>query len=82
MRRVADDIEIISAIDMYIEHYGAPPSCRNLVLMLGYASPSSIHSRLRHLAQKGYITRQPRIARSIVLLPKAFALLHNIEEVA
>ena len=82
MKRVADGVDVLMAIDTYIEHYGTPPSVRILAMMLGYNSVSGVHYRLRCLVAEGYITRQPRRARSIRLTSKAFVLLTNIQEVA
>ena len=77
MKRVADDIDVLMAIDTYIEHYGTPPSLRHLAMMLGYNSVSGVHYRLRSLAANGLIERRKRTARSIRLTSKAFVLLHN-----
>jgi len=56
-------LEVIRAL---IEKNGFPPTVKELGEVLGI-TPASVHDQLKQLERKGYITREARKARSIVV---------------
>ncbi len=48
--------------------YGYPPTVREICTGVGLKSPSTVHSHLASLEQKGYIRRDPSKGRAIELL--------------
>ena len=51
---------------------GFPPSVREIGTTVGLKSSSTVHAHLNSLESKGYISRQATIARTIVILDKAW----------
>jgi repressor LexA len=60
--------EVLRALAAYQRSHGYPPAIRELGLLLGIHSPSSVVSHLVRLERLGYIHRTPRIPRAISLL--------------
>lgn len=58
------------AIVALIDENGFPPTVKELAEDLGI-TPASAHDQLKQLTRKGYITREPRKARSIVICAEA-----------
>jgi repressor LexA len=73
MRRDAMEIltdrerEILAFIRDASRIHGFPPSIRELGLAFGIQSTNGVRYYLRRLEEKGYIKRNPRISRGIVL---------------
>ena len=59
---------LLEAIRSYISAHGRSPSLRELQTLTGWGSPT-LQGYLRRLADEGLITRQPRRARGITLIP-------------
>jgi len=60
--------QILSRIKAFIRKRGFSPSVRDVAAENGMRSPNSAKSVLDALQKKGFIRRDPKIARSIVLL--------------
>ena len=60
----------LEVIESLIEKKGFPPTVKDLAEVLGI-TPASVHDQLKQLTRKGYIKREPRKARSIVICPEA-----------
>ncbi len=58
---------ILGIIARCIEKQGVPPTVRELGDLAGIASPNGVHGHLKALQHKGFLTFQPRKARSIRL---------------
>ncbi len=50
---------------------GYPPSIREIGEAVHLVSPSSVTYQLKEIARKGYIRRDPEVARGLVLLDPA-----------
>lgn len=69
-------MDTISAKQQQILHYikqvlrekGYPPAVREICLAVGLRSPSTVHSHLTKLEEKGYIRRDPSKPRAIEIL--------------
>lgn len=60
--------EILVFVRNYVqERGGGPPSIQEIASAVGLVSPNATRRHLQRLAQDGYLTLQPRQARSIVL---------------
>jgi len=57
--------EILDFIDLTIRDRGYPPSVREIGEAVGLTSPSTVHSHMSTLQDKGYIERDPSIPRGI-----------------
>lgn len=66
---------IMDCIGQFVSTHAYPPTVREICERVGLSSPSSVHSQLRSLEQKGYIDRHGNQPRAMELLPKAFDLL-------
>ena len=53
---------------------GYPPTVREICEKVGLSSPSSVHSHLNTLEEKGYIRRDPTKPRAIEIVDDDFAL--------
>lgn len=62
--------EILTSIKEYTDSHNYAPSIRDLIGMTSLNSPSVILHHLGVLESAGYLTRTPRIARSIQLTQK------------
>ncbi len=60
--------EILRFIEERIDAGSPPPTCREICDRFNFKSPKSATDHLAALVRKGYITRDPRQARSIHLL--------------
>jgi len=57
--------QILDFIDSTIRDRGFPPSVREIGEAVGLTSPSTVHSHMSTLQDKGYIERDPSIPRGI-----------------
>lgn len=60
--------EILNCIKQEIIHKGYPPSVREICLVVGLKSTSTVHGHLNKLEEKGYIRRDPTKPRAIEIL--------------
>src|SRR2546426_9913624 len=75
MRRASDDPggltdrqrDILSYIHEHVNERGYPPSVREIGEAVGLSSPSTVHSHLRSLQEKGYLRTDPTKPRTIEL---------------
>ena len=58
--------EVIVAIDLFVKEKGFSPSIKELASILNI-SPASVHERIVHLVNKGYLSRSPGKASSLVV---------------
>ena len=68
----ADDLtdrqrEILSFIHRHVAERGYPPSVREIGEAVGLSSPSTVHSHLRGLQERGYLRTDPTKPRTIEL---------------
>ena len=61
------DIFLLRTIDAFTSENGYPPSIRDLLEPLETTSTSVVEYRIRLLLHKDWITKEPFIARSIVI---------------
>ena len=59
--------QILDCIRIAIRDTGYPPSVREIGEITGLKSPSSVHSHLKALTRKGYLTRNGSSARALVV---------------
>lgn len=59
--------EALQAIRDLTRERGYPPTVRELCTALEVSSPSTVHAHLGQLARKGYISRDPRKPRAMVV---------------
>src|SRR2546426_9639832 len=72
MRRASDDPggltdrqrDILSFIHEHVSDRGYPPSVREIGEAVGLSSPSTVHSHLRSLQEKGYLRTDPTKPRT------------------
>jgi len=57
--------QILDFIDSTVRNRGYPPSVREIGEAVGLTSPSTVHSHMSTLQDKGYIERDPSIPRGI-----------------
>lgn len=73
-KMVAQGIErrkaILSFVRGHISEHGYAPSTREIAEAVGVASQVVVHTHLVRLAEQGYLTVTPRVARGIVLTAK------------
>jgi repressor LexA len=62
--------ECLKAIERISRSNGYPPSMREISDALGGISTNAVFGHLNALQAKGYIKRDPAIARSIQLVPQ------------
>ena len=62
--------KVYEAIVDYINKHQRPPSVRNLCELTGITSTAVVHSKLKSLAEKGYIEIDIKSARGIKVKPK------------
>lgn len=84
-RRRVDDItapqqRTLQAIQALIEKQGFPPTMKELAAELEI-TPASVFDQIAQLSRKGYIRREPRKARSIVVLGAQDAGATSTEQV-
>ena len=61
---------VLEKIKAFIKDNGFPPTRVELAKIMNYPSPNSITLHLEAIEKKGYITRIPKAARSIVVVEK------------
>lgn len=61
--------EILAFIADYWTRVGYPPSVRDIGAAVGLSSSSTVHVHLAELQRQGRIVKDPKIARSIRLVP-------------
>ena len=59
--------EILSFIHRHVAERGYPPSVREIGEAVGLSSPSTVHSHLRGLQERGYLRTDPAKPRTIEL---------------
>lgn len=59
---------VLQVIKDNIRKKGYPPSVREIGMLVGFSSSSTVHGYLRRLEQKGYIRRDPTKPRAIEIL--------------
>ena len=59
--------QIYSYLCSYVSEHGYPPSVREIGEAVGLASPSTVHMHLHALQDLGYIHRDPKKPRALVL---------------
>ena len=59
---------IFAYIIEYIEDHHYPPSVRDIAAHFELASAGGVHKHLKNLAEKGYISLDPNVSRSICVL--------------
>ena len=62
----------LKEIRLFTNRRGFPPTMKELADILGI-SHASVHGQVNQLVRKGYLKREPRKARSIVIV-------HNLED--
>jgi repressor LexA len=60
--------ETLKVIKAHIKKNGYPPTIREIGAAMGISSPNGVAEHLDHLEDKGYISRNRRISRAIVVL--------------
>ena len=58
-------LRLLKFIQEFIEEHGYQPSYREMMVSLGYATPSAVDYQLKKLIADGYLERSPNTARSI-----------------
>lgn len=59
---------VFESILKYQRKYGFAPSIREICLMVGLASTSSVYGHLKMLEKKGYIRRREDVPRAIAIV--------------
>ncbi len=54
---------------------GHPPTIREIAAAVGLTSSSTIHTHLRNLMARGYVTKEAKTVRTLCLTPLAYAVL-------
>ena len=67
--------QILAFIEEVLQEQGYAPTVREIAEHVGSSSPTPVHRHLRTLEQRGYITRDVRIPRSIQLVHPRKGLL-------
>ncbi len=70
--------EILKAIYQYVEANGISPPVKNICDLVGVKSKSTVHSYIKHLAEKGFITKKETIPRSIVITEEGLKFIKLI----
>ena len=60
--------QILYGIMRYQNRYGFAPSVRELCMIVGLASTSTVYWHLKNLEQKGYLSRRECTSRAIAVL--------------
>ena len=60
--------QVLEAIVNYIEVNGYSPTVRDLCVIVGLSSSSTIHSYLNKLESKGFITKMGNLPRTLKVL--------------
>jgi repressor LexA len=62
--------EIVRVIAEFTSEYGYPPSIRDIMVRVDLASTSAVHHHLHKLAREGRIEFEPKISRSLRVIPQ------------
>ena len=66
MNKLTDkQLEVLIYIKEFISMKGFSPTVRELAELINVSSPATVHTHLKHLVNKGYITYQPKTSRTI-----------------
>ncbi|MEQ8785110.1 MAG: transcriptional repressor LexA [Pirellulaceae bacterium] len=68
------------AIETHIRRHGFPPTIQELAELCGITPPSA-HDQVNQLIRKGYLKREPRKARGLVVLRKLAAPVADLQSV-
>ncbi|MGE0976261.1 LexA repressor [Bacillus cereus] len=60
--------QVLTFMQQKVSENGYPPTVREIGEPIGVSSPSTVHSHLIHLEEKGYILRDPSKPRAIKIL--------------
>lgn len=60
--------DCLTAIRSFRQEHGYPPSVRELCVLMGSRSSSTVHAHLDSLERAGVIHRDPRKARALFIL--------------
>ncbi|WP_377864691.1 MarR family transcriptional regulator [Bacillus sp. R86525] len=60
--------QVLTFMQQEVIENGYPPTVREIGEAIGVSSPSTVHSHLMHLEEKGYIQRDPSKPRAIKIL--------------
>lgn len=71
---------VLATLERLTDRKGYPPTTREMCCELGIGSTEGVMCHIRVLEKKGYVTRQPREARSIVSTRRGIPLL-NLEDI-
>ncbi len=63
-------IKVLECIKSFIKENGYPPTLWDISLEMEFNSANAAHDHVKCLEKKGWISRKPRIARSIKILIK------------
>ena len=63
--------ELYGWIKDYMKDFQHSPSIRQMMQAMGLKSPAPIQSRLKHLQEKGYISRQEGKARTMHIVDES-----------
>ncbi|MEK4578271.1 helix-turn-helix domain-containing protein [Bacillus sp. FSL R12-0074] len=64
--------QVLTFMQQKVIENGYPPTVREIGEEIGVSSPSTVHSHLIHLEEKGYIHRDPSKSRAIKILIGGF----------
>ena len=69
MNKLTDkQIEVLVNIKNFTNEHGYSPTVRELAELLNVSSPATIHTHLKILVNKGYITYVPKSSRTIRII--------------
>ena len=69
---------ILTVIKKNIRQKGYPPSVREIGLIVGLSSSSTVHGYLKRLEEKGYLRRDPTKPRAIEVLDEVVNANYNV----
>jgi repressor LexA len=69
---------ILTVIKNNIRQKGYPPSVREIGLLVGLSSSSTVHGYLKRLEEKGYLRRDPTKPRAIEVLDEVLNNSYNV----
>ncbi len=58
---------ILNYIEQYSLEHGFPPAVREICRAVGLSSPSTVHTHINTLCEKGYLSRDTRKPRSLIV---------------
>lgn len=60
--------EVLICIKEFINEKGFSPTVRELAKLINVSSSATVHTHLKHLVNKGYITYLPKSSRTIRII--------------